>query len=100
MNVAGGVKIMEPAVDLGIVSAIASSFLDQSVWDGTVVMGEVGLTGEVRAVGQVEIRAVESKKMGFRRCLIPQGNVVRMPVIDGMELIGVKTVSDAIENLF
>jgi DNA repair protein RadA/Sms len=100
MNVAGGVRIMEPAVDLGIVSAIASSFLDKSVSDGTVVMGEVGLTGEIRAVGQVEIRAVESKKMGFRRCLIPQGNVGRMPVIDGMELVGVKTVADAIENLF
>jgi DNA repair protein RadA/Sms len=100
MNVAGGVKVIEPAVDLAIVSAIASSFLDKPVPDGTVVTGEVGLTGEVRAVGQVDTRIAEAKKMGFRRCLVPSSNLKRIPDIDGVEVAGIKTVSDAVDTLF
>jgi DNA repair protein RadA/Sms len=100
MNVAGGVKINEPAVDLGIISAIASSFLDQPVSDGTVVLGEVGLTGEVRAISQVETRAAEIKKMGFTTCVVPKSNLERMSFLKGLEMIGVKTVSEAIEALF
>jgi DNA repair protein RadA/Sms len=100
MNVAGGVKINEPAVDLGIISAIASSFLDQPVSDGTVVLGEVGLTGEVRAVSQVETRAAEIKKMGFTTCVVPKSNLERMSFVKGLEMIGVKTVKEAIEALF
>lgn len=100
MNVAGGVKIDEPAVDMGIVSAIASSFLDRPIHKGTLIFGEVGLTGEIRGIGHVEIRVAEAKKMGFDRCLVPQSNLKRMTKIKGIELIGVKTVSEAIENLF
>ncbi|MCG6908518.1 MAG: DNA repair protein RadA [Deltaproteobacteria bacterium] len=100
MNVAGGVKVDEPAVDLGIVSAIASSFLDKPVPEGSVVLGEVGLTGEVRAIGQVDIRAAEIRKMGFSRCLVPFSNLKRMPVVDGLALVGVRTVEEAIEELF
>jgi len=100
MNVAGGVKIDEPAVDLGIVSAVASSFLDKPIPEATIVLGEVGLTGEVRAIGQVEIRVGEAKKMGFTRCLVPESNVKRMPSIKGIDITGIKTVSDAIEALF
>jgi DNA repair protein RadA/Sms len=100
MNVAGGVKIDEPAVDMGIVSAIASSFLDRPIHKGTLIFGEVGLTGEIRGIGHVEIRVAEAKKMGFDRCLVPQSNLKRMTKIKGVELIGVKTVSEAIENLF
>ena len=100
MNVAGGVKVDEPAVDLGIISAIASSFLDKPLPEGSVVLGEVGLTGEVRAIGQVDIRAAEIRKMGFSRCLVPFSNLKRMPDVDGLELVGVKTVEEAIENLF
>jgi len=100
INVAGGVKIDEPAVDMGIVSAIASSFLDRPIHKGTLIFGEVGLTGEIRGIGHVEIRVAEAKKMGFDRCLVPQSNLKRMTKIKGMELIGVKTVSEAIENLF
>jgi DNA repair protein RadA/Sms len=100
MKVAGGVKVDEPAVDLGVISAIASSFLDQSIADGTMVFGEVGLTGEVRAIGHVETRVGEAKKMGFNRCLIPESNLKRMTAIKGIELIGIKTVSEAIEILF
>ena len=100
MNVAGGVRIDEPGVDLGIVSAIASSFLDQPIMEGTAVVGEVGLTGEVRAVGQIETRAAEMKKMGFTRCLVPRNNLERMAVVKGFDLIGVRNISEAMETLF
>ena len=68
--------------------------------DGTVVLGEVGLAGEVRAIGQVDIRLGEVKKMGFSRCLVPDGNLNRIPDIDGIEVAGIKTVPEAIEKLF
>ncbi len=100
MNVAGGVKVVEPAVDVAIVAAVASSFLDKPIADGTVVLGEIGLTGEVRAIGQVDKRLSESRKMGFTRCLVPAGNLKRLPEIKGIEITGVKTVSEVVENLF
>ncbi|CAB1061888.1 DNA repair protein RadA [Olavius sp. associated proteobacterium Delta 1] len=100
MNVAGGVKVVEPAVDVAIVAAVASSFLDKPIADGTVVLGEVGLTGEVRAIGQVDTRLSESRKMGFTRCLVPASNLKRLPEIKGIEVTGVKTVSEVVENLF
>jgi DNA repair protein RadA/Sms len=100
INVAGGVKIDEPAVDMGIVSAIASSFIDKPIMKGTIIFGEVGLAGEVRAIGHVETRIAEATKMGFTRCLVPQSNLKRMAEIKGIELIGVKTVEEAIEALF
>jgi DNA repair protein RadA/Sms len=100
MNVAGGVKVVEPAVDVAIVAAVASSFLDKPITDGTVVLGEIGLTGEVRAIGQVDTRLSESRKMGFTRCLVPAGNLKRLPEVKGIEITGVKTVSEVVENLF
>jgi DNA repair protein RadA/Sms len=100
INVAGGVKIDEPAVDMGIVAAVASSFLDQPIQKGTIILGEIGLTGEVRAIGHVETRVAEAKKMGFNRCLVPQSNLKRTTEMKGIKLIGVKTVSEAMENLF
>ncbi len=100
MNVAGGVKVGEPAVDLAIVAAIASSFLDKPIPDRTVVVGEVGLTGEVRAVGQVEQRILEARKMGFNRCILPQSNLKRLASSDGIEITGVRSVVEAVENLF
>jgi len=100
MNVAGGVRVIEPAVDMAIVSAIASSFLDKPVADGTVVLGEVGLTGEVRAIGQVDSRVAEIKKMGFKRCLVPDGNFKRIRDIKGIQVAGIKSVSEAVEALF
>ena len=100
MNVAGGVKVDEPAVDLGVVSAVASSFLDRPIADDTSVLGEVGLTGEIRAVGQADTRIAEMCKMGFTRCLLPTGNLRRINPPDGIELVGVGTVADAIEALF
>jgi DNA repair protein RadA/Sms len=100
MNVAGGVKVVEPAVDLAIVAAVASSFLDKPLPEGTMVLGEVGLTGEVRAIGQVDTRISESRKMGFTRCLVPASNLKRLPAIKGIDIMGVRTVSEAVENLF
>ena len=100
MNVAGGVKVIEPAVDMAIVSAIASSFLDKPISDGTVVIGEVGLTGEVRAIGQVDTRIAEAKKMGFKRCLVPASNLKRIPDINGIKVSGVRNVSEAVDMLF
>lgn len=100
MNVAGGVKIDEPAVDMGIVAAVASSFLDKPIPEGTLVLGEVGLTGEVRGIGQVETRLQEAQKMGFTRCLVPQSNRTRLSGTGGMTITGIRTISEGIENLF
>ncbi len=100
MNVAGGVKIDEPAVDLGVFAAIASSFLDKPVANHTLLMGEVGLAGEVRAIGNIEIRLTEAHKMGFTRCLAPAGNLKRVNAPPEIELIGVHKIEDAMELLF
>jgi DNA repair protein RadA/Sms len=100
MNVAGGVKVSEPAVDMAIVAAIASSFLDKPIAEGTVVLGEIGLAGEVRAVGQMENRLSECQKMGFTRCLIPRSNCKQITRIKGLKLFGVDSVDQAIDALF
>jgi len=78
MNVAGGVKILEPSVDLGIISAIAASFLNKAVPPDMIILGEVGLTGEIRAVSQIEARLAEAQKMGFTRCVLPKGVAKRV----------------------
>ncbi|MBU1055366.1 MAG: DNA repair protein RadA [Proteobacteria bacterium] len=100
MNVAGGVKVDEPAVDMGIIAAIASSFLDRPVSDGTVVLGEVGLTGEVRAIGHAETRVAEIQKMGFKRCILPYSNLKRITGTGTIELSGINNITEAMEVLF
>jgi DNA repair protein RadA/Sms len=100
MNVAGGVKVDEPAVDMGVVAALASSFLDRPVDGKTVVLGEVGLTGEVRAVSHLETRMTEALKMGFTRCLAPASSARRLQAPREMVLDGVRTVEEAMEKLF
>jgi DNA repair protein RadA/Sms len=65
-----------------------------------VVVGEVGLTGEVRAIGQAEQRLLEARKMGFMRCILPHGNLKRLPDMEGIEIAGVRSVSEAVEALF
>ena len=87
-------------MDLGIVSAIASSYLDRSIPEGTVVMGEVGLTGEVRGISHVEARVGEIKKMGFSRVIVPENNLRQMTKKEGISVTGIKTVSEAMEILF
>jgi DNA repair protein RadA/Sms len=100
MNVAGGVKVDEPAVDLAVVAAIASSFMDKAIPPDMLILGEVGLTGEVRGVGQVAVRAMEAAKMGFTRCLLPRTNTRRMEAVPGLTAVGVRSVEEALENLF
>lgn len=100
INVAGGVKISDPAVDMGIVCAIGSSFLDRQVDEDTLVLGEVGLTGEVRAIGQIETRVAETRKLGFNKCLIPRSNANQMTQPKGIQIIPISHVSEAMEELF
>ncbi|MFL6216747.1 MAG: DNA repair protein RadA [Blastocatellia bacterium] len=100
VNVAGGMTIDEPAADLGIVAAIASSFRNVPIEERTAVFGEVGLAGEVRATSQASVRVREAYAMGFRRCLIPQGNLTGLEYDDGIEVIGVRDVGDALDALF
>jgi DNA repair protein RadA/Sms len=99
VNIAGGIKVLEPALDLAIVMAIASSFKNITIDSGTVVFGEVGLAGEIRMVNQVEKRIQEVLKMGFKRCFIPQGNLKTLSSFKSkkdLEIIGIKTVREAI----
>jgi len=100
VNVAGGMTIDEPAADLGIVAAIASSFRNLSVDERAAVFGEVGLAGEVRASSQASVRVREAYAMGFRRCIMPHGNLIGLEYDDGIEVIGVRNVADALEALF
>lgn len=99
VNVIGGLKVDEPACDMGIITALASSFRDTSVDPNCVVIGEVGLTGEVRAVSQIDKRLMEAARIGFKSCIIPEGNYKLMEKIKGIEDIeikGVKTVQQAL----
>ncbi len=99
VNVVGGLKVDEPSVDLGLIAAVASAFRDTPVSSRTVVMGEVGLGGEVRAIAQAEMRAGEAGKLGFTRCVMPLSNVKKLPKIKGIEIIGVDEVDEALEAL-
>lgn len=100
MNVTGGVKIVEPAADLAIAAALASSFLDKPVDKQTTLVGEIGLTGEIRAVAHVQARIKEAAKMGFTRCLVPTSAIKQLSKIKGMTIESVRFLKDAIEVLF
>ena len=97
VNVAGGIRVQEPAIDLGIVMAIASSFKNRAVPEDVAVFGEVGLSGEVRAVSMAEARVQEAKKLGFSTVVLPGSNVSACLEITGIRLIGVRNVQEAIE---
>jgi DNA repair protein RadA/Sms len=100
VNVAGGVKIDEPAADLAVVSVVASSFLDRPVRGHTVVFGEIGLTGEIRPINRIEQRVHEAQKMGFHRCLLPQDNLKHLTPAKGMELAGLHSITQLPDVLF
>ncbi len=100
VNVAGGLKVDEPAADLGIVSAMMSSFLDKPVDRNLVMFGEVGLAGEIRGVSQPDMRIGEAKKLGFSRCLLSQSNKSGSSPVKNMELIGVESIEDVYNVLF
>ena len=97
VNIAGGIKMNEPAIDLGIVMAIVSSYKNRPVDEKTIVFGEVGLSGEVRAVSMPEQRAAEAKKLGFETCIMPEVSKDMVKEIKGIKIIGVKTINDAIQ---
>ncbi len=103
INAMGGVKVLEPAVDLGVAMSIASGYRDRPVVEGTIVVGEIGLTGEVRPVNRISERLKEGAKMGFKRFLLPQGNLdaqffsSREILEKEMELLGVSTLKQALQ---
>lgn len=100
IKVAGGIRLDEPAVDLGILASITSNFLDKPVDPKTVVFGEVGLAGEIRGVSQAIPRINEAVKLGFSRCILPADNLKGTRSAADMELIGVATVADAMDKFF
>ena len=97
VNIAGGIKIQEPAIDLGIAMAIVSSFKNRAVSSDMIVMGEVGLSGEVRAVSMIPVRVQEAKKLGFATCVIPSVCMDSVKEISGIKIIGVSHVGEAMD---
>jgi DNA repair protein RadA/Sms len=99
VNVAGGMAVDEPAADLGVVAAVASSVRNRPVKPSTAVFGEVGLAGEVRGISQAALRVREAAQMGFTRCVVPHGNCSPDDVPPGLELVAVRNVSEALDEL-
>ena len=99
INVAGGFKLVEPAADLGVVAAIASSFRNKAIDPSTVFFGEVGLTGEVRAVNQMDKRITECLRLGFKRIIAPElGKSMAPETEKGIEIVMVSTVNQALSE--
>ena len=99
VNIAGGIRMNEPAADLGIVMAIASSYKNKPIAEDTIVFGEVGLSGEVRAVSMPEQRVAEAKKLGFKTCIVPSVTLKSIGKVDGIEVIGVSSVNQAMNYI-
>jgi DNA repair protein RadA/Sms len=97
VSVAGGLDVAEPAADLGVVAAVASSFRNRPLPADTVVFGEVGLAGEIRSTGQALLRVREAAQMGFKRCILPARSIP--PGVEGIRLVGVNTLSEALDRL-
>ena len=95
----GGIKINEPALDLGIMLAVASSFKNVPIPNDTIAIGEVGLTGEVRSVNQIEKRIKEAEKLGFKKCIIPESNKKVLKDNYKLDIIGVQNIIDAMREL-
>ena len=96
VNIAGGIKMNEPAIDLGIVMALVSSYRNRPIDEKTIVFGEVGLSGEVRAVNMPEQRVAEAKKLGFETCILPEVCMKTVKDVKGIKLLGVKSVNEAV----
>ncbi len=99
INIAGGLRMNEPAMDLGLVLAIASSYRDVPIADNTICFGEVGLSGEVRAVSMAAQRIAEAKKLGFTTCILPAVCLTEEVKTEGMRLVGVENVREAIKSV-
>ena len=100
VNIAGGLEVDEPAVDLGVVTAIVSSFKNLTIDPHTAVFGEIGLTGEVRGAMQASVRAREAQALGFKKIVLPASNVPGLERLLGVRIIGVKSVDEALDELF
>ena len=98
VNIAGGMKISEPSIDLAIVAAILSSYQDKAWDDRTMIFGEVGLAGEVRAVNMCQQRVDEAVKLGFTTCILPKVNLARLKRPEGLRLIGISGVGELLEK--
>ncbi len=99
VNIAGGIRITEPAIDLGIVMAIASSFKNKPIDDKVMAFGEIGLSGEVRAVSMASNRVQEAKKLGFTTCIVPSSCLDSVKDIKGIRIVGISSVKDAMEYI-
>ena len=99
VNIAGGIRMNEPAIDLGIIFALVSSYQNKITDPYTIVFGEVGLSGEVRAVSMAKQRVLEAKKLGFHTCIIPYVCMESVGDVNDMKIIGVKNISEAIQYL-
>lgn len=100
INIAGGLKATEPAIDLAIVAAMTGSYKNIVIDPKTIIFGEVGLTGEIRAVYLSDKRVAEARKLGFNRCIMPQANIKQLKETDGMTIYGVSNISEVLELLF
>jgi len=99
LNIAGGMTVDEPAADLAVVAAVASSVRNRAIRERTAVFGEVGLAGEVRATTQAPLRLKEAAQMGFARCVLPAGNLSPADAPEGLELVAVRSVTEALDAL-
>jgi DNA repair protein RadA/Sms len=98
INIAGGIRMNEPAIDLGLVLAIVSSYRDQPIGDKVIAFGEVGLSGEVRSVNMVEQRIREAEKLGFETVILPKSSMKGLRQTEiGIQLIGVETIAEAVD---
>ena len=101
VNLAGGIKITEPALDLGVAAAIASSFQNRPIDAELVLLGEIGLTGEVRTVMQLEARLIEARRLGFKRCIVPHSaKKLKTLLTDGIEISFAKNLTEVFEQIF
>lgn len=99
VNIAGGMKMNEPSLDLGIVMALVSSYQDRALDEDVIIFGEVGLSGEIRGVNMTEQRIQEAKKLGFRKCILPKVSMDGLTGMEGVSLVGVSSVKEAIALL-
>ena len=100
INVVGGIKIEEPGTDLPVIFAIVSSLKNKPLPSGTLFVGEVGLSGEVRGVSNIKARVKEAEKLGFKKCILPEGNLSSLSSHPRLECIGVSDIISALNKFF
>ncbi len=100
LNIAGGLKVNDPAIDLSVITSVLSSSLDIPVSQSTCIAGEVGLSGEIRPVNRIEQRILEAEKLGFRKIIIPDNNLKGFSSKVGIDIVPVRKVEEAFRELF